>query len=111
VFLFQDRDPLDAPAVAPAARYFGRRHCHELTCTSCQEQDRRVSALRRKPELLNAILDNTRAAAPGQLILALKAIGPRVRCALADAGSWSARCPHECRLPPGREARSTGREG
>lgn len=61
----------------PAARYFGCRRCHELTYTSCQEHDDRVSALRRNPELLKAILDNTKGASPGQLILALKAMVPR----------------------------------
>ena len=63
----------------PGARYFGCRHCHELTYKSCQEHDSRVSALRRNPDLLNAILDNTKGASPGQIILAIKAIGPRKR--------------------------------
>jgi hypothetical protein len=59
----------------PAARYFGWRRCHDLTCRSCQEDDSRVSALRRNPALLNAILNNLKGASPGQLIVALKAIG------------------------------------
>jgi hypothetical protein len=62
----------------PSARYFGCRRCHELTYKSCQEHDGRVSALRRNPELLAALLDNPEAASAGQLILALKAIGPRM---------------------------------
>jgi hypothetical protein len=61
----------------PGARYFGCRDCHGLTYRSCQEHDSRVSALRRNPELLNAILDNLKGASPGQVILAIKAIGPR----------------------------------
>ena len=63
----------------PAARYFGCRRCHELTYTSCQEHDGRVSALRRNPELLNAILDNLKGASVSELALALKALGPRER--------------------------------
>jgi hypothetical protein len=61
----------------PAARYFGCRRCHELTYTSCQEHDSRVSALRRNPALLDAIMANPQGASPGQLILALKASMPR----------------------------------
>jgi hypothetical protein len=61
----------------PAARYFGCRRCHELTYTSCQEHDSRVSALRRNPALLDALMANPQAASPGQLILALKASMPR----------------------------------
>jgi hypothetical protein len=60
----------------PGARYYGCRRCYGLTYKSCQEHDGRVSALRRNPELLADLLDNPEAASVGQLILALKAIGP-----------------------------------
>jgi hypothetical protein len=63
----------------PAARYFGCRHCHQLTYTSCQEHDNRVSALRRNPELLEALLDNPQGASVSQLGLALKALQLRRR--------------------------------
>jgi hypothetical protein len=63
----------------PRARYFGCRRCHELTYTSCQEHDARVSALRRDPKRLAAILDNLEGASVGQLGLALKAMAPRRR--------------------------------
>jgi hypothetical protein len=58
----------------PPARYFGCRHCHDLTYTSCQEHDKRVDAFRRNPELMDALLDNIEGAPPGQLIPALKAM-------------------------------------
>jgi hypothetical protein len=57
----------------PGGRYFGCRHCYDLTYTSCQEHDPRVSALRRNPELLEALLSNIEGASVGQLILVLKA--------------------------------------
>jgi hypothetical protein len=49
------------------------------TYNSCQEHDSRVSALRRNPAKLNAILDNFRGASPDQLDPALKAIRPPPR--------------------------------
>jgi hypothetical protein len=61
----------------PGGRYFGCRHCYDLTYTSCQEHDKRVDALRRNPELLAAILVNPDAALDSKLILALKAVLPR----------------------------------
>lgn len=60
----------------PGARYYGCRHCHNLTYTSCQEHDKRVSALRRNPELLAALLADVEYASPSQLFLALKAMTP-----------------------------------
>jgi hypothetical protein len=57
----------------PRARYFGCRHCHRLTYTSCQEHDKRVDALRRNPEALAAILDNPEGASFQALCLAIKA--------------------------------------
>src|SRR5262245_13561664 len=59
----------------PGGRYFGCRHCHELTYTSAQTHDGRVPALRRDPELLAAILENPQGTSVHQLILAMKALG------------------------------------
>jgi hypothetical protein len=58
----------------PRGRYFGCRHCYKLTYTSCQEHDSRVDALRRNPELLEAMLANLQGASVSQLGLALKAM-------------------------------------
>jgi hypothetical protein len=58
----------------PRSRYFGCRHCHELTYASAQTHDKRVDALRRNPELLAAIVESPGAAIDGRLILALKAL-------------------------------------
>jgi hypothetical protein len=60
----------------PGGRYYGCRHCYGLTYTSCQQHDGRVSALRRNPELLAAIMGNLKGASPSQLVLALKALRP-----------------------------------
>jgi hypothetical protein len=44
-----------------ASRYFGCRHCYDLTYTSCQEHDKRVDRLRKllrwNPGALNALVD------------------------------------------------------
>jgi hypothetical protein len=58
----------------PGGRYFGCRHCHALTYTSCQEHDPRVTALRNNPNALGAIMDDPKSASADQLILALKAL-------------------------------------
>ena len=58
----------------PGSRYFGCRHCHNLTYTSCQEHDKRVDALRRNPEALSALMDDAKALSTSQLLLALKAL-------------------------------------
>lgn len=55
-------------------RYFGCRHCHDLTYTSCQRSDKRVSRLRRNPDALFAIIQSP-APNPSQLALAFKALG------------------------------------
>jgi hypothetical protein len=55
-------------------RYFGCRHYHRLTYTSCQQQDKRVDALRRDPDALTAILNKPRGNRLRQLTLALKAL-------------------------------------
>jgi hypothetical protein len=60
----------------PGGRYFGCRHCYGLTYRSCQEHDKRVDALRRNPEALEALLDDPKALNMSQLLLALKAIRP-----------------------------------
>jgi pyruvate-formate lyase-activating enzyme len=33
----------------PGSRYFGCRHCHNLTYQSCKEHDKRVDALAKLP--------------------------------------------------------------
>jgi hypothetical protein len=38
--------------------YYGCWHCHNLTYTSCQEHDGRMSARLRNPQALEALLDN-----------------------------------------------------
>ncbi len=58
----------------PGGRYFGCRHCYELTYESTQTHDGRVSRLRRNPALLAAMMENLERASPGQLMLALKAL-------------------------------------
>jgi hypothetical protein len=59
----------------PGGRYFGCRLCHDLTYHSTQAHDKRVDALRRNPELLAAIVENTQGASVRELILAMKALG------------------------------------
>ena len=58
----------------PHGRYFGCRHCHNLTYRSAQEHDKRLDPFRRNPELLHTFLGNLQGASPSQLGLALKAI-------------------------------------
>lgn len=58
----------------PGGRYFGCRHCHDLTYHSAQTHNKRVDALRRNPELLAAIVDSSGATLDGGLLLALKAL-------------------------------------
>jgi hypothetical protein len=55
-------------------RYFGCRHCHELTYRSAQQHDKRVDFLRRNPAALAALMENLDAASVGQLGLVLKAL-------------------------------------
>jgi hypothetical protein len=60
----------------PGGRYFGCRHCYDLTYTSCQESDKRVSFLRRHPEALMALLEGAGKDLPtSRLLLGLKAVG------------------------------------
>jgi hypothetical protein len=51
-----------------------RRNTRKLTYASCQQHDKRADALRRNPELLDAILENPAAHLDGRLVLALKAL-------------------------------------
>lgn len=55
----------------PGGRYFGCRRCHQLTYRSCQESDKRLTALRRNPRALAAALTGED---PYRKILALKAV-------------------------------------
>lgn len=46
-------------------KYFGCRHCYNLTYTSCQEHDARVDWFRKHPDaLLRALKGNSRASLP-----------------------------------------------
>jgi hypothetical protein len=54
-------------------RYYGCRHCHGLTYTSCQEHDKRVDLLRRNPAALRRLAENLESLPFGQLRLLLKA--------------------------------------
>jgi hypothetical protein len=58
----------------PHCRYFGCRHCHDLTYTSCQQHDKRVDFLRRNPEVLQSMATNLKGASVAQLGLLLKAM-------------------------------------
>ena len=40
-----------------SGKYFGCRHCHNLTYQSSKEHDKRIGALMRNPELLSVYLD------------------------------------------------------
>jgi hypothetical protein len=58
----------------PGGRYFGCRHCYDLTYTSCQESDKRVGFLRKHPDALMALLEGVEKCLPtSRLLLALKA--------------------------------------
>jgi hypothetical protein len=55
-------------------RYYGCRHCYDLTYQSCQESDKRVSFLRKHPEALMALFKGDVKDLPtSQLLLGLKA--------------------------------------
>jgi hypothetical protein len=41
----------------PGGRYYGCRHCYNLTYQSCQESDKRVNFLRKQPEALMALFE------------------------------------------------------
>ena len=55
-------------------RYFGCRHCYDLTYKSCQEADKRVNWLRRNPEALMDIVHSRDDVEASKLFLAMKAL-------------------------------------
>lgn len=60
----------------PSGRYYGCRHCYDLTYESCQESDKRVSFLRKHPEALMALLKGSVEDLPtSRLLLGLKVLG------------------------------------
>ena len=62
--------------LSPGGRYFGCRHCCDLTYTSCQESDKCVTFLRRHPNALLALLNGDVEKLPtSKLFLGLRAIG------------------------------------
>jgi hypothetical protein len=60
----------------PGGRYYGCRHCYNLTYTSCQEHDKRVNFLRKNPEALRRLAEHPEGASLTQLGLVLKALNP-----------------------------------
>jgi hypothetical protein len=59
----------------PGRRYYGCRHCYNLSYQSCQESDKRVSVLRKHPEALMALLDGPLQDVPtSRLLLGLKVL-------------------------------------
>ena len=59
------------------ARFYGCRHCYDLTYRSSQEADKRVYWLRRNPEALLDIVRNHQSIDPSKLFLAMKALRSR----------------------------------
>jgi hypothetical protein len=57
----------------PGTRYFGCRHCHNLTYGSVQEHDKRVDYFRKNPHALLAALEKPTIKF-SSLLLALKAV-------------------------------------
>jgi hypothetical protein len=60
----------------PGGRYYGCRHCYQLTYRSAQKHDKRVDALRRNPAALMALMGDPKALSTRDLLLALKASMP-----------------------------------
>lgn len=56
----------------PSGRYFGCRHCYQLTYRSCQESDKRVSAILRDPDMLRRLTDDIENASPTDLLMFFK---------------------------------------
>jgi hypothetical protein len=54
----------------PGGKYFGCRHCYDLTYRSVQEHDSRVDALLRAPERLERLLESDHL---GEVLLGLRA--------------------------------------
>ena len=67
----QNRPALYLP---PGARYFGCRHCYNLTYRSAQEHDKRVDFLRKHPWRLMALIGDRDSLNVQDLILGLKAL-------------------------------------
>jgi hypothetical protein len=56
-------------------RYYGCRHCYNLTYESCQQSDKRVIFLRKHPEALMALFDGPLQDVPtSRLLLGLKVL-------------------------------------
>jgi len=55
----------------PGGKYFGCRHCYNLTYESCKKHDKRVDALRKLPP--EALVKLVNSGSEGQALLALKA--------------------------------------
>jgi hypothetical protein len=53
----------------PSGRYYGCRHCYDLTYQSCQESDKRVSFLRSRPEALMALFNGPLEDVPSSRLL------------------------------------------
>ena len=60
--------------LAPGSRYFGCRHCLDLTYQSAQEHDPRVAALQRDPDALLKLLQDPDKLDWKTLMLAFKAL-------------------------------------
>lgn len=58
----------------PGGKYFGCRHCYQLSYRSSQESDKRVSALRKNMDVLWGIGEDIESAAPRDLFLYIKAL-------------------------------------
>ena len=58
--------------IPPGGRYFGCRHCYELTYRSAQEHDGRLSALAKLPP--DVLLQMSRSGSPRNRLLCLEAI-------------------------------------
>ena len=58
----------------PSARYFGCRHCYNLTYRSAQEHDKRVDFFRKHPWRLMALMRDRESPSVQDLILGLKAL-------------------------------------
>ena len=56
----------------PGGRYFGCRRCYQLTYRSCQESDKRVSAILRNPDLLRRMTEDIESASPTDLLMVFK---------------------------------------
>jgi hypothetical protein len=51
------RPDVNQTYLPPGGRYYGCRHCYNLTYQSCQENDQRVSFLRKYPKAVMALFE------------------------------------------------------